>query len=293
MDTNGPDLTMQEGWSNFGESLAISADGKTLAVGGPAADYFSNEDNVGEVRVFQYSETTKLWTQKGRSLQGQGNVHEDFGDRIDLSQDGNILAVGIPGHYSFKTVGFVRVYEYSRGDWVQVGQTLQGIEVGALFGRDVSLSSDGRTLAVGVAQFGGRFEDGGYVQVFRLGTNSEWNQLGSLVHGEAEEDYFGRTLALSGDASLLAVRGTRFIRLFAFVDDNWVRLGEQDSGTSYYNSADISQDGTAVITGGRVFDIPSLNACLQDVGIMQSPTLSPTVGPSSNDQDGSQDVRTT
>ena len=137
-------------------------------------------------------------------------------------------------------------------------------EIGSLFGRDVDLSSDGNTLAVGVAQFDGIDEDRGYVQVYQF-VNGSWRHVGGRIHGEVTEEYFGRRLALSGDASTLAIRGTGLVRLFRRENDEWLEILEQTSETLYYNAAGLSKDGTVFMTGGRVFDV-NVGACESNPG---------------------------
>lgn len=207
----------------------------------------STSSSVGAVLVFELA--GDAWAQKGSTLNGQGE-ERSFGDSVALSQDGSTLAVGIPDVYSFDSLGFVRVYQFANNDWNQIGQTLQVNNIGSSFGRSVSLSSNGLTLAV--AAF-----DGGYVQVFRYDESSqEWVLRGSTI---SREVWGG--VAISGDASLLVTAGDSFL-LYQWTDDDWALIGETQADASHITVA-ISRDGSTAMSGGSGFDI-SLERCLGD-----------------------------
>ena len=60
-----------------------------------------------------------------------------------------VLAIGSPfGFDHTVTAGHVRVFQYGpgSGQWVQIGQNLEGEAAGDEFGRSVSLSSSGSFL---------------------------------------------------------------------------------------------------------------------------------------------------
>ena len=66
--------------------------------------------------------------------------------------------------------GQVEVFIYSNDtndEWKKLGQSLQGEAAGDDFGTSVSLSSDGRTLAVGAPDNGNGGYDAGQVEVFQ------------------------------------------------------------------------------------------------------------------------------
>merc|ERR1711981_204759 len=96
---------------------------------------------------------------------------DGFGISVSLSSDGNTLAVGADGNdYS----GQVKVYRVnSSNKWIQLGSDIDGESAGDYFGSSVSLSSDGKTLAVGAW---GNDENGytsGELQVYRINTSNK------------------------------------------------------------------------------------------------------------------------
>ena len=81
----------------FGNSVALSSDGHTLAVGAEGAN-----NGGGQVRLYQYS--TSGWSEAGNTIDGDAdpdpNVFEvdRLGSAIALSSDGLTLAVGANGN---------------------------------------------------------------------------------------------------------------------------------------------------------------------------------------------------
>jgi len=138
------------GGAQQGRSVALSADGNTLAVGGNA-----DNSNIGATWVFTRSGTT--WTQQGSKLVGTGNTGtSQQGISVSLSADGNILAVGgftdnTTGSFPASSIGATWVFTRSGTSWTQQGSKLIGTGAtgGAQQGISVSLSKNGNTLAVG------------------------------------------------------------------------------------------------------------------------------------------------
>lgn len=122
-------------YSKFGTSIALSADGKTVAVGCP-----NNSDSAilaGQVRVYRYR--SAAWTKFGADINGDA-VSDRCGQSVSLSADGNVVAVGVIGSSS------MRVYQYISG-WKKVS-TITGAN-GTPYGFSVSLSERGTEVAVG------------------------------------------------------------------------------------------------------------------------------------------------
>jgi hypothetical protein len=92
---------------NFGVSVALSADGNTLAVGASGEDSRPGNpaDNsltdAGAVYIFIRAGTT--WTQQAIVKASNADAGDFFGSAIALSGDGNTLAVGAPDEDSVAT----------------------------------------------------------------------------------------------------------------------------------------------------------------------------------------------
>eukprot|EP00977_Amphora_coffeiformis_P002513 scaffold470_cov194-Amphora_coffeaeformis.AAC.6 len=76
----------------FGHSVALSRDGKTLAVGAPNDS--TNAVGAGLVSVYRFDGTD--WRKLGGDLLGQAAT-SNFGWSVDVSPDGNYVVVGAPG----------------------------------------------------------------------------------------------------------------------------------------------------------------------------------------------------
>ena len=187
------------GASNQGSSVAISADGNTLAEGG-----WSNDANQGAVWIFTRSGTQ--WAQQGAKLTGSNGSLSQQGWSVALSADGNILA---EGGIADGANGAVWIFARSTESiWAQQGSKLTGSGAlgNALQGYSVALSSDGTTLAEG-----GRTDDGGNgaVWIFTADINGNWSQRGSKLTGlnGGATGAQGVSVALSANGNTLAEGG--------------------------------------------------------------------------------------
>jgi cysteine-rich repeat protein len=223
----------------FGQSIALSADGSTLAVGtygeasaatGIGGNQTDNSaSNAGAVYVFTRSGTS--WAQQAYVKASNTNASDYFGQSVALSGDGSTLAVGayceasattgVNGNQSDNTAddaGAVYVFTRSGTAWTQQAYVkASNTNEGDLFGQSVALSGDGATLAVGAhgessaatgvngTQVDNSASYAGAVYVFtRSGTN--WSQQSYIKASNTNgSDFFGASLALSGNGSTLAV----------------------------------------------------------------------------------------
>jgi len=227
---------------SFGESVALSGDGNTLAVGaqgedssatGVGGDQSNNTtSNSGAVYVFARSGAT--WTQQSYVKASNTGLNDAFGRRVALSGDANTLVVaspfedsaatGIGGNQADNTAfdtGAVYVFVRSGPSWVQQayvkasngGAGGQGDE----FGGALSISADGNTLAVGA-----KFEDSNATGINGDGANNSSNGAGAAyvfarsgatwaqqayvkASNTGVSDWFAEALALSADGNTLVV----------------------------------------------------------------------------------------
>jgi cysteine-rich repeat protein len=227
------------GADEFGISVALSADGSTMAVGainedssatGVGGDQF-NDDARDSGAVYVYTHSGQQWNQQAYIKASVTGFADSFGLKVALSADGSTLAVGAPLEDSAATgidgvptndaaedSGAVYVYTRSGTMWTQQAY-IKASNTGRFdnFGLSLSLSADGSTLAVG-AQFeasaatgiGGDQSDdsrfgAGAVYVFtRAGTT--WNEQAYIKASATDfNDLFGCSVSLSNDGATLAV----------------------------------------------------------------------------------------
>ena len=176
-----------ETFDRFGYPLALSSDGKTLAVGALSEDSSATginggqEDNsamnAGAVYVFRSDGSS--WYQQAYVKASNTDPGDRFGSDLALSADGDTLAVGAPyedssstgingdqfdDNHPCATSGAVYLFRFDDTEWTQqayikasntgVGEYFGGVDYkgcidGDLFGSSVALSDDGNVLVVG------------------------------------------------------------------------------------------------------------------------------------------------
>ena len=182
-----------------GSAVSLSADGNTVAIGAPDND--DNGGNSGHVRVFENIAGT--WTQVGIDIDGEA-TGDVSGSYVAISADASIVAVGAHANDSNgQNSGHVRIYQDNGGTWTSIGE-ITGVAAADLAGA-VSLSSDGRTIAVGARENDdGPGNNSGHVRIFNY-DGSSWNQVGDAILGSADSDHSGYSVALSGDGKTVAI----------------------------------------------------------------------------------------
>ncbi|MBI3048955.1 MAG: integrin [Acidobacteria bacterium] len=168
---------------HFGNAVALSADGSTMAVaafwessGATGINGNQNDNSIPQAgAVYVFTRSGGAWTQQayikasntGRAGEGDTPGEGDqFGFSVALSGDGNVLAVGAPSEDSnaggvngnqhddsASSAGAVYVYGRSGTTWAQQAylksDTPTNFTLGDQFGYSVALNGDGTTLAVG------------------------------------------------------------------------------------------------------------------------------------------------
>lgn len=204
---------------------------------------------------------TVAQNQIGQTIMGE-NDEDRTGHSCSLSNDGSILAIGSPRNDKSGTnAGMVRIYENTGGTWTPIGQDIDGLVADDAFGSSLSLSGDGKTLAVAthLSDVGGN--NTGQVRVFEY-SNNNWVQKGSTLNGVAANDAFGTGMALSDDGLHLVVgapyndgnaSNSGHARVYEFNNGDWIQMGSDIQGKGRNNntgeSVAISADGSIVAVG--------------------------------------------
>ncbi|MCB1098707.1 MAG: hypothetical protein KDN22_24255 [Verrucomicrobiae bacterium] len=175
---------------------------------GAAVDIGAYEaPNLAPELVFNGGAPLTQWAQLGADIDGE-EAFDGSGNAVAISADGSIVAVGAPGGGSGTARGHVKVYRVDGGVWQQMGQNIEGeFSVDRFGGTALALSSDGQTLAAGGTWNRGPGNNTaryGHVRIFRF-ENSAWIQLGSDIDGEADQDFSGRSVAMSADGSSVII----------------------------------------------------------------------------------------
>ena len=204
----GEDIDGELDYGYFGVSVSLSADGSTIAIGAKYND--DNGDASGQVKVYRIDSEGSSWERLVQSIYGD-NAGDWFGASVSLSPDGNTLAIGAPGYREDDDrPGYVRAFSLesslNTGSWIQIGQDIIGEANGDEFGFSVSLSDDGKILAVGARDADGNGDYLGHVKVYQMDDSvSGWMQLSDDIDGEAAYDHSGWSVSLSADGNTVAI----------------------------------------------------------------------------------------
>jgi hypothetical protein len=253
---------------SFGASLALSADGDTLAVGAlfensnaRGIDGDQSDDtasSAGAVYVFS-RDAGQIWSQQAYVKGSNTDARDEFGSGLSLSADGNTLAVGAFGEDSRATgvggdqndnlashAGAAYVFTRAAGQWSQQAYVKSSLaDPDDAFGFSLALSGDGNTLAVsapgeasrskgvGGVQSDNNAPDAGAAYVFTR-TAGVWSQQAYVKASNTETlDRFGFALALSADGSTLAVGAFLEDGNAQGIDGDQANNDSNDAGAAY------------------------------------------------------------
>ena len=252
---------------SFGISVALSADGNTAIIGASSDDVGANEDQ-GTATVFV--RTGGVWTQQQQLTAIGGAAHDDFGNSVALSADGNTVLIGAFADNvgANEDQGTVIVFVRSEGVWNQQQQlTRAGGMAGDYLGTSVALSADGNTALVGANQ--DRAGNGTVVIFIRSG--GVWTQQQQLTGTAGESgDRFGSEVALSADGNTALVGSTRdnvganldqgsvtvFVRsLGVWSQQQQLILADGAANDLFGSSVSLSADGNTALIGVQEDDV--------------------------------------
>lgn len=159
--------------------------------------------------------------------------------------------------------------------WMQRGGDIPGEAAGDGSGRNVSISADGKTVAIGTPDNDGNGLSSGHVRIFDY-NGSEWIQRGLDIDGKTHLTYLGGgngNVVLSLDGNTVAVgahsdlggvispHGVGVVRLYDWDGASWVQRGmdingehggtgnPSHAGQNSGWSVDLSADTNTIIIG--------------------------------------------
>jgi hypothetical protein len=287
----------------FGQAISLSADGNTLAVAAPGEDSNAtgidgnqsdnSEDGSGAVYVFQQSNGS--WIQQAYVKASNAQDGDNFGWQLDLSSDGNTLAVsaisedsnattinGDENDNSANNAGAVYIFSRNSGSWSQQAYIkASNGGSGDYFGYSLSLSADGNTLAVGAS---GEDSDAmgingdpvnndaisaGAAYTFTR-TAGTWNQQAYIKASNTNTgDAFGKFLSLSGDANTLAISAVKERSNSTTINGNESDNSSFDTGAVYVftqNTGNWTQQAYVKASNAEANDRFGLSLALSDNG---------------------------
>jgi hypothetical protein len=175
---------MTGGYYGYGVAVAISEDGNSAIVGSYASDH----------SAYLYRYDGNNWIETKFT-----GFFTDFGFHVDISANGNTIVIGNP----YWTPNAVYIYRWNGSTWDETILNPSDTSSNIMFGRIVSMSFDGNIVATGAYQDTiGANNWQGSVYVYRW-DGSAWNETKITASDGRANDYFGYSVSLSGDGSLL------------------------------------------------------------------------------------------
>ncbi len=242
----------------FGSNVAVSADGKTVAV--LASEQLGGQQGSATVHVYRKTTATSGWRREARLLPStvqSATAQPYLGDPIALSGDGNLLVLGTwtesGGGDSER--GAVYVFRRSGTTW-RLAQKMSGTDFdGNRFGYVVKVDDAGRTLAVSHRYLLGGYPPApGTVEIFRDPEDAS-DQFVHYKKLEVPSAGGGVTawcdaVALSGDGNTL-VRGcgnstSQFHVMQLHTGPDFTE-GRRLAGGGTADGIDISYDGKVIL----------------------------------------------
>jgi hypothetical protein len=255
----------------FGHTVALSADGRTMAVSNGETEEGPNFPEPNACIVYLYRRIGSSWVLDKRLVPqpAEHQTSQGYGKTLALNGDGTVLVLGNPAEgeedvSNRRWTGAVHIYRRIAGDW-QLEEKLAPPNPGVLqqdtlFGMAVDVDDAGETLALtrymvdDIAQIG-------HTHVFKRGP-AGWQQAADLpvyygVPGRSNEC---GDIALSGDGQTLARRclrhptdpfEPRLAVVQVFAAEGWELSAEMllDDANSDFpeGSVDLNFDGTLLV----------------------------------------------
>eukprot|EP00581_Thalassiosira_minuscula_P016035 CAMPEP_0183724488 /NCGR_PEP_ID=MMETSP0737-20130205/17960_1 /TAXON_ID=385413 /ORGANISM="Thalassiosira miniscula, Strain CCMP1093" /LENGTH=818 /DNA_ID=CAMNT_0025955091 /DNA_START=167 /DNA_END=2623 /DNA_ORIENTATION=- len=237
----GRNITGEAPSEFLGSAVSLSANGMRLAVG---ADHHTNTNGEwsGRVIVHEWKDDTSDWQELWQTF-GEAYA-EHLGRSVDLSADGSILAAGAPWGFGIDNTtwpGHVRVHKFDRAtaNWTEVGRIF-GDSTDDYFGNSVSLSSDGKTVAIGAPYSDANGNNTGYVAVYSLNSNASWIKRGQ-INGEEAGGLMGYSVSLSANGKTVAMGSPyndgRNVQVHNYDGSRWAISGQYLDGSSSWETA--------------------------------------------------------
>ncbi|MCP1675323.1 hypothetical protein J2T57_002471 [Natronocella acetinitrilica] len=284
-----------EPWQEFGFSVALSNDGRRLAVGAPFSAGSGDAGAQGSGSVLIYTLAGGEWSQTAALKASRLQAEAQYGFSLAFSGDGETLAVGAVGETVAtqrdgrrgpttrlaRYAGAVYLYSRHREGWREQGVvTASNSAAGAFFGRAIALSEDGDTLAVGALGESSNASGinpttrsvvsavhSGAAYVF-VRTEDNWTEQAFIKASNSRSgDQFGRTVALSADGNTMAVSAIGESGGSRGVDGDQRDRSAEFSGAVYVFNREISQwaqhayiKGSNARRGDRFGDSLAMNA---------------------------------
>ncbi len=273
----------------FGVSVAISANGNTIAAG--AAGSNANGANSGAIFVYDWDVTAGDWRRRGTAIAGRQS-DEGFGRAVSLSDDGNSIFGVASGQDSsdLVKVGYAQVSDWDGSAWIQRGEPINGEEgdSGVNGGPLGDLSADGNRLVFGTSGVDGDGFQNGRMRSYRW-SGTAWLQVGQDIENEITQSrdtlFSSITVELGKDGRSMIVGAPENdgngddagnARVFLLDDAQKYSVAENETFLTDAGATDDrdSENGgglTYSLTGGEDMGLFSVDTDTGEVSFVEAP----------------------
>lgn len=174
----------------LGSAIEISSNGNILAIASP---FFVTSGSVTGI-TYIYTFNGSNWIQKGSAIIGVGD--EGLGNALAMSRSCDTLAIGAKNYAEDPnfSVGKVKTFRWNGSAWITLGTELKGSRAYDNFGTAVSLSANGKIVAIGAMGSDDLGNDGGKVGVYSLSCSG----FTTITHQPISQTICGSSLATLG-----------------------------------------------------------------------------------------------
>ena len=273
------DILGDGGEDQSGQSVAFNSVGDRIIMAAPY--HLVDNEKKGHARIF-IQQTTKTINDKKEEEQSSSWVlvgkggdigGTETGDRMSsvaMNQVGDRIMVGAPyNDESGMNAGHVRVFQEVNGVWVQIGQNLNGQAAGDQSGMSIDMDGSGTRLIIGApfndngsaAAGGSTNTNAGHARIYQE-VDGSWTQLGEDLEGDASEDQFGTSVAMSTDGKRVIIgapyndengNDAGHVRVYEETNGSWIQVGTNILGEAPNDwsgfSVDINSNGERIIIG--------------------------------------------
>ena len=299
----GSDLFGDAAGDLFGYSVDMNGEGTRVIIGGYNHDGGSGGLNSGHAKVFE--EANGQWVQIGGDIGGEGRS-DASGWSVAMNDEGNRVIIGAINNdgENGSNSGHARIFEEdSNGNWIQIGEDLDGEAVDNFFGHNVDINGVGDRVIIGA--IGNSNPNGfvaGHARVFEE-SNGTWIQLGSDIDGESMTDLSGTQVSMNQEGSRVLITaignagdnnglGVGHARVYDYKSGDWDQVGNDINGETSFDafgqSAAMNDEGSRIVIGTGANDGNGPNTghvrVYEQTGtpMTAAPTLAPTPRPGTN-----------
>ncbi len=233
------------GGEHFGRSVSIS--GGTAIVGANS----DSDNGTDSGSAYVYERSGSGWTQVAKLLPDDGGEEDFFGWSVSISGDTAIVGTWLDDDFDVDS-GYAYIFQKTDSGWAQSAKLVAQDGAGGkhgYFGKSVSISGD--LAIVGAYYDDQQGRDSGSAYVFQQ-SDSGWTQVAKLLAEDAgPDDYFGLSVAISGDTALVTSSTSAYI--FEDSGSGWAQVAKllPDDAEAVLGSSAAISDTTAIVGARR------------------------------------------